>query len=374
MPISTTRRAFLRHGTAIAALALDSPAQQSGQTVPWYRRAYRWGQTNITEKDPVRYDVGWWRGFWKRTEVQAVIINAGGIVAYYPSKYPLHHRAEFLNGRDLFGELTKAAHEDGIFVMARMDSNRTAEDFFRAHPDWFTRDRKGEPYRAADRYITCINSPYYDEYLPDVLREIAGWSKPDGFTDNSWAGLGRDSICYCENCVRKFRKKTGSDLPREANWDDPAYRKWILWNYERRTEVWELNNRTTRAAGGPDCIWSGMMSGSVTGLARSFRDLREVSRRPTSSCSTISAATTIRGSSKTATQGSASTVCSAGTSWRRRAWRCTSRVPDTIGWRASQRPKRACGCSRGSPAAYNRGGTTSARTTKIGACTTLPGQ
>ena len=46
------------------------------------------GTDQITEKDPVRYDIGWWRKFWKRTEVQAVIINAGGIVAYYPSKYP----------------------------------------------------------------------------------------------------------------------------------------------------------------------------------------------------------------------------------------------------------------------------------------------
>ena len=81
-----------------------------------------------------------------------------------------------------------------------MDSNRTAEDFFKAHPDWFARDANGQPYRAADKYVTCINSPYYDEYLPDVLREIIERSHPDGFTDNSWAGLGRESICYCDNC------------------------------------------------------------------------------------------------------------------------------------------------------------------------------
>jgi hypothetical protein len=277
---SKTRRGFLADSAALAAaLAIDAPAQDHGRTLPWHRRAYRWGQTNITEKDPVRYDIPWWRSFWKRTEVQAVIINAGGIVAYYPSKFPLHHRAEFLNGRDLFGELTKAAHDDGIFVMARMDSNRTAEDFFRAHPDWFARDRNGNPYRADDKYVTCINSAYYDEYLPGVLREIWERSRPDGFTDNSWAGLGRDSICYCENCARRFRAKGGAELPRAANWDDAAYRKWILWNYERRTEVWELNNRVTQAVGGPDCIWSGMMSGSVSGLARSFRDLREVAHR-----------------------------------------------------------------------------------------------
>jgi hypothetical protein len=271
----STRRGFLRGtvGIAAAGAAAQSPHH------PWYRRAYRWGQTNITEKDPARYDIGWWREYWKRTHVQAVIINAGGIVAYYPSKFPLQHRARFLGDRDLFGELTMAAHDDGIFVMARMDSNRTAENFFQAHPDWFARDRDGNPYRAADKFITCINSAYYDEYLPGVLTEIIERSHPDGVTDNSWAGLGREGICYCSNCERKFRVKTGEALPARANWDDPAYRQWIMWSYGRRIEIWELNNRTTQRAGGPDCIWSGMNSGSVSNQARSFRDLREISKR-----------------------------------------------------------------------------------------------
>ena len=52
-----------------------------------------------------------------------------------------------------------------------------------------------------------------------------------------------------------------------------------MWSYARRIEVWELNNRTTRAAGGPECIWSGMNSGSVTAQARSFRDLKEICAR-----------------------------------------------------------------------------------------------
>jgi Hypothetical glycosyl hydrolase 6 len=281
-----TRRRFLQDTAAAAFVAgrvrvttSGNEDQTSSGRPPWYRRAYLWGQTNITEKDPVRYDIPWWRAQWKRTQVQAVIINAGGIVAYYPSKYPLHHRAEFLNGRDLFGELTKAAHDDGIFVMARMDSNRAAEDFFQAHPDWFTRDANGRPYRAADKYIACINSAYYDEYLPDILREIVERSHPDGFTDNSWSGMGRESICFCDNCARRFRERAGKELPRKADWDDQAYRAWITWNYARRVEVWEMNNKVTRAAGGPDCIWSGMNSGSVTAQARSFRDLKEICHR-----------------------------------------------------------------------------------------------
>jgi hypothetical protein len=286
-----TRRTFLQRSFATGVLVvgggtrvlpIDVPETQSSggaASTPWYRRAYLWGQTNITEKDPARYDIAWWRKQWQRTQVQALIINAGGIVAYYPSRFPLHHRAEFLKDRDLFGELRKAAQEDGLFVMARMDSNRTAEDFFKAHPDWFARDRDGQPYRAADKYVTCINSPYYDEYLPGVLREIIERSRPDGFTDNSWAGLGRNSICYCANCQQKFKAKTGEALPRTADWDHPVYREWIMWSYARRTELWERNNQVTRKAGGPECIWSGMNSGSISGQARSFRDLREICRR-----------------------------------------------------------------------------------------------
>src|SRR5215469_2625064 len=95
------RRQFLQ-STALATAAIAAPA---APVVPWYRRTVRWGQTNITERDPIRYDIPFWRDFWKRTAIQGIIINAGGIVAYYPSKFPLHHRAEFLNGRDLYGEL-----------------------------------------------------------------------------------------------------------------------------------------------------------------------------------------------------------------------------------------------------------------------------
>ena len=273
----TSRRDFI--GISAATIASVPGPVIAATTEPWYRRTFRWGQTNITEKDPVRYDIAWWREFWKRTRVQGVIINAGGIVAYYPSKYPLQHRAEFLGDRDLYGELAKAAHDDGLTVVARMDSNRTGEEFYSAHPDWFARNSSGNPYRAADKYVTCVNSPYYDEYLPAVLTEIIDRSHPEGFADNSWSGLGRDSICYCENCERKFRDKTGAALPLKHDWKDSVYRRWIDWNYARRIEIWDLNNNATKAAGGSNCLWFGMNSGSVSAQSSSFRDCKAIFER-----------------------------------------------------------------------------------------------
>jgi len=247
--------------------------------IPWYKRVTRWGQINITEKDPAHFDITWWRNYWKKTQTQGVIINAGGIVAYYPTKIPLHRQAQFLNGMDLFGELCRAAHEDGLAVFARMDSNRAHEEFYNAHPEWFAIDAAGKPYKAADLFITCINSPYYNDHIPAVMSEIANLYKPEGFTDNSWSGLGRDSICYCENCKKSFKNKTGKDIPRKKDWDDQVYRDWIRWNYDRRLEIWDLNNKTTTAAGGANCIWSGMNSGSISGQGKSFRDYRAICQR-----------------------------------------------------------------------------------------------
>ncbi len=285
-----SRRSFLKK-TAAATISLASAEflslagnnslsynSQNGKK-PWYLTVTRWGQTNITEKDPSRYDISWWRKYWNRTQTQGIVVNAGGIVAYYPSKIPLHRQAQFLEGRDLFGDLCRAAHEDGLVVFARMDSNRAHEEFYKAHPDWFAVDSSGTPYKAGELYITCVNSPYYEKHIPEILEEIAGLYHPEGFTDNSWSGLGRESICYCGNCRKKFHDKTGFDIPEKKNWDDKAYRDWIRWNYERRLEIWDLNNRTTKAAGRSDCIWAGMNSSSISGQCRSFRDYKEICRR-----------------------------------------------------------------------------------------------
>ena len=212
-----SRRDFLRQSAVAATLfATIDPFSAGGKTIgapnatdaakPWYRTITRWGQVNITEKDPQQYDIDWWRGYWKRTETKGVVVNAGGIVAYYPSKIPLHKHAQYLNGRDLFGEICKAAHDDGVAVFARMDSNRAHEEFYKAHPDWFTVDIDGKPYKAGELYLSCVNSPYYNDHIPSVLREIAELYKPEGFTDNSWSGLSRNSICYCGNCKNSFRE------------------------------------------------------------------------------------------------------------------------------------------------------------------------
>lgn len=256
---------------------MASTQQQTGE--PWYRTTLRWGQTNLTEADPVRYDNAWWREHWKTTGVQGVIVNAGGIVAYYPSQDRLHHRAEHLGERDLFGEIVAEARAEGLSVIARMDSNRADATFYHEHPDWFTVDVEGRPYRAGELFIACVNSPYYDEFIPNILQEVIERYSPDGFADNSWSGLQRDRICHCVHCQRTFREHANAALPTRHDWDDPVYRTWIRWNYDRRIAIWDINNATTKRHGGEHCLWIGMNAGDLIAQSRHFRDYKAIAER-----------------------------------------------------------------------------------------------
>jgi len=44
--------------SGVECLASSSGADGKTRRLPWYRRVTRWGQTNITEIDPVQYDIG----------------------------------------------------------------------------------------------------------------------------------------------------------------------------------------------------------------------------------------------------------------------------------------------------------------------------
>ena len=188
-------------------------------------------------------------------------------------------RAEHLGDRDLFGEIVGAAREEGMAVLARMDSNRALPAFYQAHPDWFTVDPEGQPSVTQGRYQACVNSPYYREYLPGVLREIIDLYHPEGFTDNSWTGMGRDWICHCPYCTAKFAREVGLDLPTRVDWADEAYRRWIRWSYACRVEIWELDNATTQQRGGEDCLWLGMIHGDPIHSHLSFCDLEQIGAR-----------------------------------------------------------------------------------------------
>ena len=175
--------------------------------VPWYKRTHIWCQVNLTENDPEECDPESYKEYWKATGTEGVVINCGGIVTYYKSDFPYLYRAKTLGDADYFGRWNQAARNAGLTVIARMDINATSKELYDVHPDWYCRDIQGHPILSQGRYVSCVNGGYYKELIPAVFREVIDKYHPDGFADNSWAGSGMKTICYCDNCKTLFMKE-----------------------------------------------------------------------------------------------------------------------------------------------------------------------
>ncbi len=68
----------------------------------WFDRPMRWVQLNLTEDDPANMDVGFWLDYFKRIHADATCLTAGGVVAFYPTRIPFHHRSQWLAGHEAF--------------------------------------------------------------------------------------------------------------------------------------------------------------------------------------------------------------------------------------------------------------------------------
>jgi hypothetical protein len=218
---------------------LDSKAQadRTLRTADWYKSATRWTQLTLAEDDPVRFDPAFWIDVFQRTRSNATCLSAGGYVAYYPSKVPLHHVSRFIGDTDPFGTLVEGARRLGMHVMARVDPHAIHQDAADAHPEWIAVDKDGNKRRHwafPEVWVTCAYSDYNFGFMPKVLEELTRDYDIDAIFANRWQGHG---VCYCQSCQSSFRAASGYELPRDANPEDPVWMAWAAW---RRTVLTRL--------------------------------------------------------------------------------------------------------------------------------------
>ena len=213
----------------------------------------RWAQIAFVEDDPGNYSPQFWLDYFKRLHVDAVTINAGGAVAFYPTQIPLHYRSKWLgspgspSSMDAFGDLRKQLKARGLIVVARTDAHACHQDVYDAHPDWIMVNASGQKVRHAsdkDFWLTCALGPYNFDFMTSVHEEIMRKYAPDGIFTNRWAGSG---MCYCEHCHQNFRAFSGLDLPRTRNPQDPARKQYIVWHQQRLFDLWRLWNAKIQA-------------------------------------------------------------------------------------------------------------------------------
>ena len=238
--------------------------------MPWYDQFIRFGQVVLHEADPPLVDVDWWQERWREYGLGGVVLSAGGVLAFYPTEVPFHRRSRWLGERDVFGDMVEAAKKQDLVVLARIDPSLAHEDLYYAHADWFMVDHAGKPRRTNGLYNTCINSPYYREYLPAIVREIAGRYPVDGFLGHNWQG--NREICYCSYCEKRYAREAEMRLPSPVNApgnreDERAHRSWQRWRREVDEELWSFLDRVTKEAR-DQALWVGHSTqGRVASLA-----------------------------------------------------------------------------------------------------------
>ena len=213
------------------------------QDLPWFDQFIRFGQVVLHEADPPHVDVEWWQERWRENDIGGVALSAGGVLAFYPTEVPFHRRSDSLGDRDVFGELVEAAKQQELVVLARIDPSLAHEDLYYAHADWFMVDHEGKPRRTNGLYNTCINSPYYREYLPAIVREIAERYPVDGFLGHNWQG--NREICYCTYCEKRYAREAEMRLPpppveSPRAEEERAQRNWHRWRREVDEELWSF--------------------------------------------------------------------------------------------------------------------------------------
>jgi len=208
----------------------------------------RWAQLTFTDDDPAVIDLDFWIDYFRRIQADGAVLSAGGYMAYYPTKIPLHHRSQYLGNRDLFGEAVSRCREMGMAVIARTDPHAVRQEVYDAHPDWIAVEANGQPrphWAMPGTWVTCALGPYNFEFMTEVNNEIMREYRVDALFGNRWAGSG---MCYCEHCQANFAEATGGlALPRTGNPADPSRRAYIQWRQDRLFALWELWDSELRA-------------------------------------------------------------------------------------------------------------------------------
>ncbi len=195
----------------------------------WTGYPWRVIQPNFREIDTKDFNEEAFLRSLKDFSCNAVMLNAAGLIASYPTELSDHSRSAYLDGFDL-GRLVEHCHENGIKVIARTDFSKIPVAVYERHPDWAYRKPDGEPLIYNGTVQTCLSGGYQGGYTDEILKEMFRKIPFDGIYCNMGTATGvivdysmnRHGPCQCEACRRAFKARYGMDVPVELSRTDRA--------------------------------------------------------------------------------------------------------------------------------------------------------
>ena len=208
---------------------------------PWWEHPQRIVQLNLTLDDATA-DGALMARRAHELGANALLLNAGGIYAFYPTAVPFHRRAHGLAG-DLLGDAVGYCRASGLRVIVRFDLSGLHRDAFEAHPEWFYRSAGGRPLVDKGLYTTCPHGSWWQERFFALWDEVARRYAVDGLFFNAWGHKERTregevgGPCRCLACERLLRERFGGTVPDpqgEGRWEERAFRRQTLDDLGRR--------------------------------------------------------------------------------------------------------------------------------------------
>lgn len=192
----------------------------------WWKRPMRVLQYNLQVRDTAGMNGEKIACKTEELGANVVVMNVGGIYAWYQSCVPFHHVNEYLpKDRDLLKEWIDAFHRHNIRFVARFDFSLADDLTYLKKPQWFARHRDKSPYIRGEKRMgdwnllltTCATGGYRNgETAVPVIREVLARYEIDGIFFNAPYA----PACFCERCRQKYMKQYGKEMPeKEADFE-----------------------------------------------------------------------------------------------------------------------------------------------------------
>lgn len=199
----------------------------------WKRNNLRVIQTNLPDFTAERIEPKAFVEQLVAASANTLIINAGGIMAFYPTTLPYHYRNPYAADH-MLGDIIDRCHQQGIRVIVRVDFSRLHKSIFEQHPDWCYLSSDGQRMFNDDIYVVSINAPYVQEKSFEIISEIMDRYPIDGIflnmpgyqTANAYKGkyYGIDHNPYDQARFKSF--SGGLTLPEKEDVKDPIFKKY----------------------------------------------------------------------------------------------------------------------------------------------------
>ena len=220
-------------GQASFSLATPAEPHEWPADLPWWKRNnLRVMQTNLPAYE-AQLNVDSLMVDLQRFSVNTLIINGGGIMAFYPTQLEFQYTNPYLQP-NMLAEVIRRCHQLNIRVVTRFDFSRIHRSIFEKHPEWCYISPSGERIINDDMYLTSVNAPYVQEKSIEIVKEVIERFPIDGIfinmpgyrTGNAYEGTYH-GIDQNEFDRERFAKYSGGlQLPEKEDLTDPVFREY----------------------------------------------------------------------------------------------------------------------------------------------------